>query len=218
MEITRLERTLRSLFTARETRELKKKVQANYKISQKLSSASPAPRTDETLDYPANWQTPEAWKSNNFNKAKWAHKKRNKEEKKYAYLGVNWVHLIFCIALHTSYNCVMSLVFSSPRSEIVQYRIQTASPIIFITIYLNLKIMEQSITSFPNNPNRRDNLSLNRIMINIHRPDSRPLTVAASSEEEKERWLEDLDATIIQANDSGDGKHPNYLSSKSCSE
>ncbi|XP_048506345.1 FERM, ARHGEF and pleckstrin domain-containing protein 1 isoform X2 [Athalia rosae] len=44
-----------------------------------------------------------------------------------------------------------------------------------------------------------------------------PLTVAANSEEEKERWLEDLNMTIIQANESPDGKHP-YLSAKSCNE
>ncbi|XP_012274330.1 FERM, ARHGEF and pleckstrin domain-containing protein 1 isoform X2 [Orussus abietinus] len=41
------------------------------------------------------------------------------------------------------------------------------------------------------------------------------LTVAASNEEEKERWLEDLNMAILQA-DTADGKTP-YLSLKSCS-
>lgn len=44
----------------------------------------------------------------------------------------------------------------------------------------------------------------------------RSLTVAANNEEEKERWIEDLNMTIAQA-DASDAKVP-YLSLKSCSK
>lgn len=44
----------------------------------------------------------------------------------------------------------------------------------------------------------------------------RSLTVAANSEEEKERWLEDLNMAIAQT-ESDEGKVP-YLKLKSCSE
>lgn len=43
----------------------------------------------------------------------------------------------------------------------------------------------------------------------------RPLTVAANNEEEKERWLEDLNTAIAQADT--DPKMP-YLNLKSCSK
>lgn len=44
----------------------------------------------------------------------------------------------------------------------------------------------------------------------------RSLTVAANNEEEKERWIEDLNMAIAQA-DASDAKMP-YLSLKSCSK
>ena len=45
----------------------------------------------------------------------------------------------------------------------------------------------------------------------------RALTVAASSQEEKDKWMEDLTATIQTAREKGDNKLQ-YLSLKSCSK
>jgi FERM/RhoGEF/pleckstrin domain protein 2 len=45
----------------------------------------------------------------------------------------------------------------------------------------------------------------------------RALSVAASSQEEKDKWLEDLTATIQIAREKGDNRLQ-YLSLKSCSE
>lgn len=53
-------------------------------------------------------------------------------------------------------------------------------------------------------------------MFFYHSLSCRSLTVAASNEEEKERWIEDLNMAITQA-DASDAKMP-YLSLKSCSK
>lgn len=44
------------------------------------------------------------------------------------------------------------------------------------------------------------------------------LTVAASSQEEKDKWLEDLVEAIHNARERNDGKMLQYLSLKSCSK
>lgn len=47
---------------------------------------------------------------------------------------------------------------------------------------------------------------------------NRALTVAASSQEEKDKWMEDIAEAVQHARDKSDGRNLHYLSLKSCSK
>ncbi|XP_046419182.1 FERM, ARHGEF and pleckstrin domain-containing protein 1-like isoform X1 [Neodiprion fabricii] len=93
-------------------------------------------------------------------------------------------------------------------SDILLYTYRTQQPIQCFRVHGQLPLKGVKIQD-------GDNKTGTDFAFVIHGLGNSPLTVAASNEDEKERWLEDLNVTIAQATDSVDGKCP-YLSSKSC--
>ncbi|XP_023245518.1 LOW QUALITY PROTEIN: FERM, ARHGEF and pleckstrin domain-containing protein 2-like [Copidosoma floridanum] len=92
-------------------------------------------------------------------------------------------------------------------SDILLYTFRSLQPTQCFKVHGQLPLKNMKIQE-------NDNKTNTEFSFMIHGLGNQSLTVAASSEEEKERWLEDLNAAIAQS-DTIDGKTP-YLNLKTC--
>ncbi|KAJ4427655.1 hypothetical protein ANN_25303 [Periplaneta americana] len=99
-------------------------------------------------------------------------------------------------------------------SDLLLYTNRTVQPSPQFKVHGQLPLRGVMVEETPEN--KAEQIIASLFMVGTEYINIRALTVAASSQEEKDKWLEDLTATIQAARERGDNKLQ-YLSLKSCS-